>query len=87
MLIVIAAATWCFGLYAGDGSLSIWTGKFAPGDPYGSGKIFQEVSWHLGIGTRTWGETYTLRVRHHYVSLQVKHRNRLITPAEAKEED
>ena len=53
----------------------------------GSNKTFQQCSWHLGDGTRTWGETYGLKVRRLYVSMEVEHINPSITPREAREDE
>jgi hypothetical protein len=58
-------------------------------DPYldGSGRTFQRCTWHLGVGTRTWGETYGFKVRRVYVSMQVKHINPRLTAREAREDE
>jgi hypothetical protein len=58
-------------------------------DPYldDSGKTFQRCTWHIGIGTRTWGETYDFKLRRVYVSMQVTHVNPRLTPREAREDE
>ena len=51
----------------------------------GSGEALQKCSWHLGNGRRTWGETYGVKVKRAYVSLQVMHRNPDVSESEARE--
>lgn len=80
----------CSVLYRSHGSLGIRCGLLATAsDPYLDGyrKLFQECSWHIGNATRTWGETYGLKLRRLYVSLEVRHCNPLITPDEAGEKE
>ena len=81
---------WCVHLYANHGSVSFRCGLLGTtNDPYldGSGRIFQRGTWHHGIGTRTWGETYGIKVCRIYVSMGVKHVNLRLTPREAGEDD
>jgi len=89
-LVVLACAVWCAVIYANYGSLSLRCGMLAtPKAPYldGSGRNFQECSWHLGNATRTWGETYGVRLWRAYVSVEVRHTNPSISPHEAKEDE
>src|ERR1051325_2392543 len=51
----------------------------------GSCEALQKCSWHLGNGRRTWGETYGVKVKRAYVSLQVMHRNPDVSESEARE--
>ena len=84
------AAVSCLLLYANHGSVSVRCGLLATAtDLYldGSGRTFQKCSWHLGIGTRTWGETYGFKVRRVYVSLGVRHINPRLSPGEAREDE
>ena len=53
----------------------------------GSNGWFQRCSWHLGNGTRTWGETFGVKIRRAYLDVEVVHLNPIIGPAEAREED
>ena len=80
----------CSVLYRSHGSLGIRCGLLATAsDPYldGSHKLFQECSWHIGNATRIWGETYGLKLRRLYLSLEVRHTNPRITPDEARENE
>jgi len=56
-------------------------------DPYldGSRKPFQRCSWHLGNGTRDWGQTYGVKLNRLYFSLEVRHTDPRITADEARE--
>jgi len=84
------ALIWCSVLYPNHSSLGIRCGLLATAnDPYldGSRKPFQKCSWHIGNATRTWGETYGLKLRRLYVSLEVRHCNPRITPDEARENE
>ncbi len=79
----------CVRLYANQGSISVRCGMLATAnEPYldNPNRLFQKVSWHLGIGTRTWGETYGIKVRRVYLSVQVTHTNPRLTPSEAGED-
>jgi len=51
-----------------------------------SGHFFQRCSWHLGDGTRTSGETFGIKIRRAYVTLQITNPIGSKTPAEAREE-
>ncbi len=51
----------------------------------GSNGWFQQCSWHLGKGTRTWGETYGVKLWRVYASLEVQHTDPSVTPSEAEE--
>jgi hypothetical protein len=85
---LLAALTWCGMLYHNHGSLGVRCGLLATsGDQFldGSRRVFQKCSWHLGDGTRTWGETYGVKVSRLYLTVEVKHTNPRVTPAEAKE--
>jgi hypothetical protein len=64
------------------GMLSTSRGQFLDG----SGRMLQEVSWHMGNGLRTWGETYGLKFGRGYVTVQVTHIDPSWTKAEAREE-
>jgi hypothetical protein len=80
----------CGLLYVKHGSIAFRCGMLATAhDPYldGSGRMIQECSWHLGNGTRTWGETYGFKVRRAYLSVEVKHLNPHLTRKEAKEDE
>lgn len=95
MLCALAAAftgmaVWCVQLYAHHGSVRFRCGLLATAkEQYldGSGRILQRCSWHLGVGTRTWGETYGFKVYRIYISMEVKHVNLRLTPREAREDD
>lgn len=85
---VTVMVVFCVPLHANHGSISFRCGMLAtPNDPYldNSNRLFQQCSWHLGIGTRTWGETYGIKMRRVYVSMGVRHTNPSITPSEAGE--
>jgi len=89
-LVIAGVAVWRSLHYGDHGSFGFRCGLLAAAnDPYldGSGKVFQKGSWHLGNGTRTWGETYGLKVHRLYVSMKVGHTNPRITPREAREEE
>ena len=76
-------------LHTGRGSLSVWWGILpTANDPYldNSGRTFQTVSWHFGDGTKTWGETYGVKVFRACVSVQVTHTNPRLTPSEVGED-
>jgi hypothetical protein len=51
----------------------------------GSGEAVQKCTWHLGNGRRTWGETYGVKIKRAYVTLQVMHRNPDVSESEARE--
>jgi hypothetical protein len=60
-------------------------------DPFGqfldgSGRVFQQGSWHKGNATRTWGETYGIKLRRFCLTMQVTHINPRVTPVEARED-
>ncbi len=61
----------------------------AKNDPYldGSGRALQNCDWHLGNGKRTWGETYGLKLKRVYVSVDVTHTNPNVTVVEAGEDN
>jgi hypothetical protein len=87
---ITGMALCCSQLYAKHGSVAFRCGILATAnDQYldNSGRMFQECSWHLGIGTRTWGETYGLKVRRVYVTMEIKHINPRLTPSEAREDE
>ncbi len=66
------ALIWCALLYHHHGSLGFRCGLLpTASDPYldGSRKLFQKCSWHLGSGTRTWGETYGVKLSRLYLSM------------------
>ena len=90
LAMAIAVMGACFVvLFGNDSPLHLWGGLLAKtSDQYldGSGRAFQKASWHLGNGTRTWGETYGVKVGHFYMSLSVKHVNPSLTPKQAGEE-
>jgi len=78
----------CVPLAASQGSISFQFGMLAtPTAPYldGSNRWFQQGRWHLGKGTRTWGETYGIKVWRIYASVGVQHTDASITPSEAEE--
>lgn len=87
--LTVAVVVFCVSLYANHGSISFRCGMLATAsEPYldNSNRLFQQCSWHLGIGTRTWGETYGIKVRRVYVSMYVTHINPFLTPGEAGED-
>ena len=89
-LALIAAVTWGVDLYANHGSLRLNWGVLPTVRAEflnGSGQVFQQASWHLGNATRTWGDTYGVKIHRWYVSVQVTHLNPRITPDEAREND
>jgi hypothetical protein len=49
--------------------------------------VFQKGNWHFGNATRTWGETYGVKLNRFYLSLSVKHINPLVSRKEAREAD
>jgi len=53
----------------------------------GSGQPVQKCTWHLGNARRTWGETYGVKVKRVYVSLQVRHTNPDVSESEAREDN
>ena len=87
---VTGMAVWCIQPRAKRSSIHFRCGLLGKAnDPYfdGSGRTFQRCAWHLGIGTRTWGETYGFKVRRIYASMEVKHTNPRLTPREAREDE
>jgi hypothetical protein len=81
---------WSARLYCQKGSLHLYWGMLPNAKSSfldGSNGLFQHCSWHLGNGTRTWGETYGIRFRRPYLNVEVKHLNPNIHPAEARDED
>jgi hypothetical protein len=87
---IVVMAAWCVVLFGNHGPLHLWGGILAKAtDQYldGSGRAFQQCSWHLGNGTRTWGETYGFKVGRFYVSMSVNHVNPRLTPTEAREDE
>ena len=48
-----------------------------------SAATFQSGSWHFGNGTRTWGETYGIKLGRLYLGIEVKHTNPRISVTEA----
>ena len=89
-LALSGALVWCALLYHSHGSLRFRGGLLAStSDPYldGSRKLFQKCSWHLGHGTRTWGNTYGVKVNRLYLSMEVRHTNPRISADEAREKE
>jgi hypothetical protein len=87
---VTVMVVFCVPLYANHGSISFRCGTLATAsEPYldNSNRFFQRCSWHLGIGTRTWGETCGIKVRRAYVSVYVTPTNPRLSPSEAGGED
>ncbi len=87
---VLAAAVRVVALYANHGSLAFQLGRLpTANDQYldGTGRVFQTGSWHLGNATRTWGETYGVKIGRCYVTMEVTHINPLVTAREAREDD
>jgi hypothetical protein len=87
---VTGMAVWCVQPCANRSSVRFRCGLLGRvNNPYldGSDRTFQRCTWHLGIGTRTWGETYGVKVRRIYVSMEVKHVNLRLTPKEAREDE
>jgi hypothetical protein len=77
-------------LYAHHGSLSLNCGLLPTTKDLfldGSGKTVQTASWHLGDGTRTWGETYGIKINRAFVTLQISHLNPLRSPKAARENE
>ncbi len=80
---------WLLVLRDGHGSVSFHCGLLSTAsDPYldGSGHVFQRATWHLGNGTRTWGETHGVKIQRCYLSVQVTHLNPHFTATEARED-
>jgi hypothetical protein len=85
---VAVVLAWGVRVYANHGSVSFRCGMLATANEQyldDSNALFQRCSWHLGKGTRTWGETYGIKVWRVYVSLGVQHIDPSITPSEAEE--
>jgi hypothetical protein len=85
---VMGVLGWGVSLYANHGSIGFWWGMSGTAnDVYldGSNRMFQKGGWHLGNGTRTWGETYGLKAGRFYLTMGVTHTNPSITPDEANE--
>ena len=79
---------WGVWLYTNHGSVSFRCGMLATANEQyldGSNGLFQQCRWHLGKGTRTWGETYGLKGWRFFVSMEVQHTDPSITPREAEE--
>jgi hypothetical protein len=88
-MLIAGMVLWLLVLHHSHGSVSFRCGLLSTAnDPYldGSGRVFQQVSWHLGNATRTRGETYGLKIHRCYLSMQVTHLNPRVTPAEAGED-
>jgi hypothetical protein len=47
---------------------------------------FQRCTWHMGIGTRTWGTTYGVKFFRAYFSVGVTHTNPEVSPHDAGED-
>lgn len=87
---VTGMGVWCVQLYAHHGSVSFRYVLLGTGNEQyldGSGRTFQRCAWHLGVGTRTWGETYGVKVVRACVSVEVTHLNPRLTPREAREDE
>jgi hypothetical protein len=90
VLAVVGITAWCVLFLGNHGPLSLWCGRLSSAnDPYldGSGDVFQKGNWHFCNATRTWGETYGVKLNRFYLSLSVKHINPLVSPKEAREDD
>ena len=91
-LVVVVMVLWGVALYANHGSVSFGCGLLSPAnDPFGqfldgSGRVLQQGSWHKGNATRTWGETYGIKIRRCYLTMEVTHINPRVSPAEARED-
>jgi len=89
-LIVLIAGifAWWVALYVSNGSLHLSCGLLPTAkDEYldNSGRVLQSISWHLGNGRRTWGETYGLKLSRAYLTVQVTHLDPGVTEEEANE--
>ena len=86
ILEVIGVAVWFLAIREGHPFISLHCGLLpASNHMYldGSGHVFQNVSWHLGNGTRTTGETYGIKLMRGYFSVQVRHVNPRVSADEA----
>jgi hypothetical protein len=86
--VAVIAMVCCVPDSANHASISFGCGILATAnDLYldGSHNCFQQGSYHLGKGTRTWGEVYGIKVWRVYLSLGVKHTDPSVTPEEAEE--
>ena len=52
----------------------------------GSGRLFQEGSWHFGNALRTKGETYGVKFGRGYLTVEVTHVDSRYSKVEAREE-
>jgi hypothetical protein len=87
-VLVTVVVVWVGVLYANHGSLSFHRGSLAAHQQFldGSGDMLQRCTWHLGNGTRTWGETYGVKIFGGYVTVEVTHINPQVTPQQARED-
>lgn len=88
--LVVITVTLCLVLLDSNHcSLAFRCGLLPRNDSYldGTGRVFQKCTWHLGNATRTWGETYGIKVFRLYFSLGVKHTNPQVTLKDAHEDD
>ena len=88
-LLLLGVALWVFALYTRQGSIFFHFGMLPTSkDEFldGSGRTFQQGSWHFGNALRTWGETYDAKFGPGYLTLEVTHIASRYTKAEAKEE-
>jgi hypothetical protein len=86
--IILFAVMWLVILSVPGSPLRLWCGTLtSASDQYldGSGRIFQQTSWHLGNALRTRGETYGIKLGRFYVSFSVRHTNPAVTTEDAGE--
>ena len=90
VLALSGTLVWWAVFHHSPGSLRLRGGLLATAsDPYldGPRKLFQQCSWHLGNGTRTWGKTYGAKMNRLYLSVEVRHTNPYISADEARENE
>jgi hypothetical protein len=89
--IVIAMIATCVGLLLTRRvSFSVHAGLLpTANDPFldGSNRSLQTATWHLGNGTRTWGETVGLKLRRAYLTVQIKHTNPTVSVIDAHDDE
>jgi hypothetical protein len=76
-------------LFAAPVSIQLHAGLLpSANDPFldGSNQTFQSITWHLGNGLRTWGETRGVKIWRAYLTVQVKHTNPNVTSTQAAED-
>lgn len=88
--LLLCVSVWVATVYSRHGRLRFDCGILpSANDPFldGSGAVLQRTSWHLGDGTRTSGDTFGVKIRSCFLSLQITRVNPRRSAKEAGEEE